>query len=108
MGHHEGDAVLIELSALVKSQLRSSDHLARWGGEEFTIILPESELSQGAFTAEKLRQRIESHLFSIDQSVTCSFGVIQCTEDDTIDTALGRVDTKLYEAKESGRNKIVT
>ena len=108
LGHHAGDAVLIELSALVKSQLRSSDHLARWGGEEFTIILPESELSQGAFTAEKLRQRIENHLFSIRQRVTCSFGVIQCTEDDTIDTALGRVDAKLYEAKENGRNKIVS
>jgi len=108
LGHHAGDSVLEELSALVNAQLRSSDHISRWGGEEFTIILPESELSQSVLTAEKLRKKIEVYPFSIQQNVTCSFGVIQCTYEETIDSALRRVDEKLYEAKELGRNKVVS
>jgi len=108
LGHCAGDSVLEELASLVKQQLRSSDHLSRWGGEEFTIILPESELSHSALTAEKLRKIIEAYPFSINQPVTCSFGVIQCTPNETIDSALGRVDTRLYEAKETGRNKVVS
>jgi len=108
LGHHAGDCVLEELSSLVGAQLRSSDHFARWGGEEFTIILPESELSQSVLTAEKLREMIETYPFSINQQVTCSFGVIECADDETIDTALGRVDTKLYEAKEMGRNRVAS
>lgn len=108
LGHHAGDSVLEELSALVNAQLRSSDHISRWGGEEFTIILPESELSQSVLTAEKLCKKIEVYPFSIQQNVTCSFGVIQCTYEETIDSALRRVDEKLYEAKELGRNKVVS
>lgn len=107
LGHHAGDCVLEELSCLVGTQLRSSDYFARWGGEEFVIILPESELPDGKTTAEKLRKVIEMHLFSINYPVTCSFGVIQCTDFETVDSALNRVDTKLYEAKETGRNKVI-
>ena len=107
-GHHAGDSVLEELSSLVNMQLRSSDHLSRWGGEEFTIVLPESDLFQSFLIAEKLRKKIESHLFVIEQKVTCSFGVIQCVQDETIDSALRRVDAKLYEAKETGRNKVAS
>lgn len=108
LGHHVGDTVLEELSFVVNTQLRSSDHLARWGGEEFTIVLPESDLEQAIVTAEKLRKMIEIHPFSVRQSITCSFGVIQCRDNESVDSALGRVDTKLYEAKESGRNKVVS
>lgn len=108
LGHHAGDSVLEELSSLVNSQLRSSDYLARWGGEEFTIVLPESDLDQGVITAEKLRKIIETYPFTIKQRVTCSFGVIQCSNDETVDGALGRVDSKLYEAKERGRNQVVS
>jgi diguanylate cyclase (GGDEF)-like protein len=107
MGHSAGDSVLEELSSLVTTQLRSSDHLARWGGEEFTIILPESGLSESMVTAEKLRKAIESYSFSIKQPVTCSFGVIQCDHYESIDRALSRVDDKLYEAKNTGRNKVI-
>ncbi len=108
LGHHAGDSVLEELSSLVNAQLRSSDYLARWGGEEFTIVLPESDLDQGVITAEKLRKIIETYPFTIKQRVTCSFGVIQCSDDETVDSALGRVDSKLYEAKERGRNQVVS
>jgi diguanylate cyclase (GGDEF)-like protein len=107
-GHIAGDSVLKELSALINGQLRSSDHLARWGGEEFTIVLPESHLSEGAVTAEKLRQAVENYPFSIKQHVTCSFGVTECSTDESVEDAIDRVDCKLYQAKETGRNKVVS
>lgn len=107
-GHIAGDSILKELSDLISTQLRSSDHLARWGGEEFTIVLPESHLSEGVATAEKLRKAIESHPFSICRQVTCSFGVIECIDDKTVESAIDRVDDKLYQAKEAGRNRVVS
>ena len=107
LGHHTGDSVLQELCALISSQLRSSDYLARWGGEEFTVILPESALSSAIITAEKLRKAIEQHPFSCQQNVTCSFGVLQCSDNESVDSAIEKVDSKLYEAKETGRNKVV-
>ncbi|MFA6137895.1 MAG: diguanylate cyclase [Sulfurimonas sp.] len=107
-GHHSGDAVLQELSLLINSHLRSSDLLARWGGEEFTIILPESTLSESVLAAEKFRKFIEEHRFSINRQITCSFGVILCADNESTDSAISRVDAKLYEAKESGRNRVVS
>jgi diguanylate cyclase (GGDEF)-like protein len=107
-GHNSGDIVLQELSLLISSHLRSSDLLARWGGEEFTIILPENTLSEAVFTAEKLRKIIEEYSFSIKRQVTCSFGVILSADNESMDNAISRVDAKLYEAKESGRNKVVS
>lgn len=107
-GHSAGDTVLQELSSLVNTQLRVSDRLARWGGEEFAIVLPENTLSEAVTVAEKLRKAIEVHPFGIKQPVTCSFGVIQCRDTESVDSALNRVDDKLYEAKETGRNKVVS
>ncbi|MCK9373308.1 MAG: diguanylate cyclase [Sulfuricurvum sp.] len=107
LGHHAGDSVLRELSTLIHSQLRASDYLARWGGEEFTIILPATTLLNAVATAEKLRTAIETYPFHIQRQVTCSFGVIQC-DGDSIDSGLDRVDGKLYEAKASGRNRVAS
>ncbi|MFA6195090.1 MAG: diguanylate cyclase [Sulfurimonas sp.] len=107
-GHHSGDVVLQEISSLISSHLRSSDLIARWGGEEFTIILPESTLHEAVLAAEKLRKSIEEHSFSINKQITCSFGVILCADNESTDDAINRVDAKLYEAKESGRNKVVS
>ncbi|MCX6075339.1 MAG: diguanylate cyclase [Campylobacterales bacterium] len=107
-GHHSGDIVLQELSLLISSHLRSSDFFARWGGEEFTIILPENTLSEAVLTAEKLRKFIEEYRFTINKQVTCSFGVILCADNELTDDAINRVDAKLYEAKKSGRNRVVS
>lgn len=107
LGHHAGDTVLRELSARIHSQLRASDALARWGGEEFTIILPETALLNAVATAEKLRRAIESFPFHIQRQVTCSFGVIQC-DGESVESALDRVDGKLYDAKASGRNRVAS
>lgn len=107
-GHQAGDSVLKELSSLLIAHVRSTDYLARWGGEEFAIVLPESTLANGVITAEKLRKSIEEYPFSINQHVTCSFGVIQCREDESVDSAIEKADEKLYAAKEGGRNKVIS
>lgn len=107
LGHAAGDKVLKELAALIEIQLRSSDALARWGGEEFIVVLPETDLANAAATAEKMRQCIEAYSFSIKEPIRCSFGVIECSEDESFENALIRVDCLLYEAKNSGRNKVM-
>lgn len=107
-GHQEGDRVLIDLTSLVHKQLRVSDKFARLGGEEFIILLSESDLKNSLFVAEKLRRSIEETQFSIPKHITCSFGVIQCGEDETYNGMLKRVDDNLYEAKRAGRNRVVS
>jgi len=107
-GHDMGDYVLQNIAKIVSQQIRSSDAFGRWGGEEFIVILPETSLQQASKVAEKLRKRIEHEAFGAVQKVTCSFGVTEIEEDDNITTLLKRVDLSLYEAKRSGRNRVVT
>ena len=105
-GHNVGDQVLIQLSSLIKSQLRSQDTFARWGGEEF-IILSESAVQNDAhILAERLRETIETFPFDVIGNLTCSFGLSQCEKNDTATTILKRADDALYQAKKSGRNKV--
>ena len=106
-GHQSGDTVLKELSALSMGKLRLSDNFARWGGEEFVILLPETSLQEGLETAQKLRAAIETHPLGIPEAVTCSFGVAECGPEETLESVMARVDSKLYEAKEGGRNRVV-
>lgn len=107
-GHDAGDAVLIELSAKVQSNIRSSDYFARWGGEEFMIICRKTTLKTAAEIAEQLRELISSTLLVGDTMITASFGVAEVTSiaDDAIDDAFKRADTALYKAKHNGRNKV--
>ena len=105
-GHNVGDQVLIQLSSLIKSQLRSQDTFARWGGEEF-IILSESAVQNDAYIlAERLRETIKTFPFDVIGNLTCSFGLSQCEKNDTATTILKRADDALYKAKKSGRNKV--
>ena len=106
-GHKVGDGVLIEIVELIKALLRQSDLLARWGGEEFVVILPETSIEQAKVIAEKLRSCIETHLFMNVSDLTCSFGVTQLRGDDTEQSFLIRADKALYQAKEVGRNRVV-
>ena len=108
LGHDTGDDILVELSALVTKQIRLSDLLARWGGEEFMIVLPETDHTQAAILAEKLRALIDGRFFGVSIHLTCSFGVTQLHKDDDEHTLFKRVDVALYSAKERGRNKVVT
>jgi diguanylate cyclase (GGDEF)-like protein len=106
-GHAVGDEVLVELSGLVRRNIRSADLFARWGGEEFMVLLPHTDLGGAASMAEKLRESVETHSFPGVARVTCSFGVAGFTEIDDATVILKRVDDALYEAKETGRNRVV-
>jgi len=105
-GHLVGDDVLIKLSALVKSHTRESDVLSRWGGEEFMILLRGVAIDKAKDIAEYIRSIIEVEHFDEVNNITCSFGVSQYRANDDINSITKRADEALYEAKESGRNKV--
>ncbi len=103
-GHQVGDYILQTISELFSSNVRKSDLVGRWGGEEFLIISQEKDLQKVLVFAEKLRELVENYQFDTVGNVTCSFGVAHFTQGDTIDSLLLRADVALYEAKDSGRN----
>ncbi|MHB8231936.1 MAG: sensor domain-containing diguanylate cyclase [bacterium] len=113
-GHQVGDNVLIELANLVKNNLRETDFFARFGGEEFMILMPEINLAFAKTKAESLRGLIEDNAFKFIFRLTCSFGAIEYgekdksgnTTQDIIDSLMRRVDSALYRAKENGRNRV--
>jgi two-component system, cell cycle response regulator len=109
-GHSAGDAVLRELSGLLRKRVRREECLARWGGEEFALVLPESDEGQARFVAEALRRLVAEHPFCAEEPlrVTLSAGVASYREtyrgpDGIIEAA----DRALYEAKHRGRNQVV-
>ncbi|MGE5626637.1 MAG: GGDEF domain-containing protein [Solirubrobacterales bacterium] len=111
-GHGTGDIVLKNVAAKCSEIIRLQDCAGRLGGEEFAILLPETDKDNAIITAERIRAAIE--LMETDTSdghkikVTCSIGVTEIIEGDTtFDLMLSRADTALYEAKNTGRNKIV-
>ncbi len=106
-GHNVGDKVLRELSSLVRGLLREEDIFARWGGEEFVIVLEGVSLQETTKLASHLREEIEKFPFDVVGHITCSFGVTQFTQRDTESLFFERVDNALYEAKERGRNRVV-
>lgn len=106
-GHLVGDEVLKSFSGLLKQQIRDSDIVARWGGEEFMILLPNTPLVSAVKMAEALCHRIEIHPFEQVNNVTCSIGVAEYTIGEEGDSLLSRVDEKLYLAKNNGRNQVV-
>lgn len=106
-GHNEGDRILIEITRVVEETIRKSDQLGRWGGEEFLIILPESDLEMATVLADKLRSTIEHHDFGLDaHNLTCSFGISVVQHTDTIASLVHRADGALYEAKNGGKNRV--
>ncbi len=106
-GHHVGDEVLKVVSALVTKNLQRSDIFARWGGEEFVILLPSTDLDGAKMLAEKLRMIIEDSSFSIAGKLTASFGVGLYQNNESKQEFFERVDKLLYTAKRTGRNKVV-
>ena len=106
LGHDAGDSVLQEIAALLSESVRDIDHLGRWGGEEFLLVLPELDLSDALQTARRLRKTVASHAFAGVGNVTASFGLTVFTPSDEIETLTKRADDALYCAKESGRNAV--
>lgn len=107
-GHLAGDEVLKKLATILQNGVRKSDVVARWGGEELVVLLPDSELVSAAKLAETLRMRIEEGDFTPVERVTCSIGAVQWQEGENTDVFLRRADEKLYQAKEEGRNRVVS
>ncbi len=106
-GHQVGDEVLIELSERLSNNIRETDLVGRWGGEEFLILCPELTHYQAMQLAEKLRQLIEVQPFNIVGTQTASFGIATLKAHDTEDSLLEAADQALYQAKQQGRNRII-
>lgn len=105
-GHLMGDEVLVQFAALLKSILRPIDVIGRWGGEEFLIIIADSNFCIGMSVAEKIRSAVASHTFSMARQLTCSIGVSSFQLSDSSHSLISRVDRALYLAKNHGRNRI--
>lgn len=105
-GHQIGDYVLVKLANIFSSNLRQTDMVGRWGGEEFLVLCPNSSQEETVQLAEKLRRLIEKEVFKDVGKVTCSFGVTSFRKGDAEDSILSRADESLYVAKEKGRNRV--
>lgn len=111
-GHDAGDAVLVHLAQALRNGLRKQDSVCRWGGEEFLVLLPETELSGGILLAEKLRALVESSEVIHGRTTlraTLSLGVYASggKSDKTIEHCIRQADANLYLAKNNGRNRVV-
>ena len=107
-GHHVGDAVLREFASIIKDGIRKVDAVGRWGGEEFIIILPETNIKEAENIAEQIRKKIENHIFTVIKHKTSSFGVSEYIQGDNSQSIINRADKALYRAKDCGRNKVQT
>ncbi|RXJ67342.1 hypothetical protein CRV08_10465 [Halarcobacter ebronensis] len=107
-GHSVGDRVLMEFSSVVSKAIRDVDSVCRWGGEEFVVICPYTDLNGAKNLAEKIRKEIEENEFDIIGEKTASFGVTTIKSGDTIESFIDRADNALYKAKTTGKNRVVT
>jgi diguanylate cyclase (GGDEF)-like protein len=103
-GHSTGDFVLKQIASLLQEHLRDTDILARWGGEEFMLLLPGATI-EGAFGfAERCRRRVEDSEILRSHGVTISLGVIECVAGMDRSQLLNELDAALYRSKQTGRN----
>jgi len=105
-GHDMGDSVLRDLAKILKTSSRESDICSRWGGEEFALSLSHTNIEEALLVAQKIRILIENYNFEKNLKITCSFGVAQYKITDTYESLFKRVDKALYEAKNTGKNKV--
>ncbi|MDE2430266.1 MAG: diguanylate cyclase [Burkholderiales bacterium] len=105
-GHQVGDQVLISIANILQEQVRSIDAVGRWGGEEFLVIFPETNLQSAIAIAEKLRRAIAEFDFETVGTRTASFGVAAYRHPDDVTDMMRRADHALYEAKNLGRNRV--
>jgi diguanylate cyclase (GGDEF)-like protein len=105
-GHLQGDLVLKGIVQLVQSQLRNIDTLARWGGEEFALLLPQTGAAEARAVAEKTHHALAQAEFGKVGRVTASFGVATCQAGESGAALLERADDALYRAKRNGRNRV--
>jgi diguanylate cyclase len=109
-GHKSGDKALVIIAKLLSKHCRRSDFIARFGGEEFVMLLPATQAQSAALVAEKLRETVENSGFNANGnkvSITMSCGLTEYIDGDTNESIFERADSALYKAKQSGRNKCV-
>ncbi|MDQ6962145.1 MAG: diguanylate cyclase [Mariprofundaceae bacterium] len=110
-GHDIGDQVLMMVTEKLSNLMRSNDVLARWGGEEFLLLVPNTELSNASDIAESLRYALATHVFlydAIELGLTASFGVSQHSDMSSLDDSIRMADAAMYDAKNQGRNCVVS
>ncbi|HEX7509194.1 MAG TPA: sensor domain-containing diguanylate cyclase [Polyangia bacterium] len=105
-GHGTGDEVLRLVAKAISSSVRDTDRVARWGGDEFLVVLPETSYTGALLCAEKIRAKVETVSLRVGFSVTISGGVYQPCHGESISDLMTRTDARLYEAKNTGRNRI--
>ena len=105
-GHLVGDEVLVVLAQSIKKYVRETDLFARWGGEEFVILLKNTDIERSMNVLEKFRLLIENIEHNKAENITASFGLTEYKDGDTLDSILQRADEALYKAKDAGRNCI--
>jgi diguanylate cyclase (GGDEF)-like protein len=109
-GHLAGDQVLITVARLLRQSVRSRDLAARWGGEEFLLLLPDTSAAEAVVVAERIRQRIDAAVIEMGGTtlpVSATLGVAERKGQETLDQLLARADEALYQGKHAGRNRIV-
>ncbi|WP_367846206.1 GGDEF domain-containing protein [Rhodoferax sp. WC2427] len=110
-GHQAGDRCLQEFARVVQSSIRSTDRLARWGGEEFLILLADSDFALALACLERVRTQVEAAVVTLGQieiRITVSIGMTQYQSGDSIEKTVDRADLALYAAKAQGRNQVVS
>ncbi|MCL7943984.1 diguanylate cyclase [Marinobacter sp. ATCH36] len=109
-GHELGDRVLEDVASIIKAQLRTQDLIARWGGEEFLAVLPDTGLQNAEASAERVREALLAHSWLAPDGeqidITISAGVSEFRKSDDLNTAISRADHALYRSKERGRNRV--
>lgn len=105
-GHLAGDQVLINVAQILRNTIRSTDEIGRWGGEEFLVITPQTNICDAGALAEKLRMTLEKDQLPGMSRQTASFGVAELQGDDRLDSLLHRADDALYHAKWAGKNLV--
>lgn len=109
-GHNCGDFILKSVADILKNTSRKQDSVSRWGGEEFLLLLPETDTDGATSLAEKLRLKIESSIFDYDEfqvKVTLTFGVNVYDKIQNLDSLISKADSALYEGKQKNRNCVV-
>ena len=107
-GHVTGDKVLISVADTISATLRKADIAVRWGGEEFVLLMPGTTLKESGEISERVRKSIEAGTYHKGVKVTVSIGITDFTRGDSLETMIKRADKALYDAKDTGRNRVLT
>ena len=107
-GHIAGDRVLVAVAEALREFLRPTDLIARFGGDEFAVLLPDLKINQARQTAERIRQQVAAlSPASLATAITISIGIADRADDDDVATLVQRAHAALYDAKDAGRNRVV-